>query len=147
MTYAQQYHQRVRPRQQQYQVVEEETTLRPKVYEIRSQSSPNLGDGRFQYSVETSDGLRAEQEGYLHRPQQSQVHEGSYTTFDEFGKVVLINYIADKDGFRVAGDSLPTSPPVPAEHLKATADILRQQQQIRNERLGNLRAAYATQGH
>jgi hypothetical protein len=123
-----------------------QTHERPKVYEIRSQQSPNIGDGNFQYYVETSDGLQAQQLGYIRNPQPSQVHEGAYTTFDETGKVVLVNYIADKDGFRVSGDSLPTPPPVPLEHVKAREDILKQQKEIRQQHLATFRAAHAAHG-
>jgi len=126
---------------------DEQPTYKPRVYEVRSQIAPNIGDGNFQYYVETSDGLQAEQIGYVgNKPQPSQVHEGAYTTFDESGKVVLVNYVADKDGFRVSGESLPTPPPIPPEHVKAREDILKQQEEIRNMHLANFRAAHAAYG-
>jgi hypothetical protein len=143
---AQQQQQFLRRRQTQPRLaakpLEEEEPLRPKVYEIRSEVSPNIGDGNFKYYVETSDGLQAQQEGYLNRPGQSQVHEGSYTTFDDAGQVVRINYIADKNGFMASPDSLPTPPPIPVELIKAREDILAQQNQIRQDHLNHFRAAH-----
>lgn len=116
---------------------------KPKVYVVRSQEAPHIGDGNFQYSVETSDGLQAQKVGYLQKPAGSQVHEGSYTTFDEAGKVVAVNFVADHHGFRASGDGLPTPPPVPIEHLQARDNILKQQEQIREQHLANFRAAHA----
>jgi hypothetical protein len=79
--------------QQQPELVEE--VERPKVYEVRHQISPNVGNGRFQYYSAFSNGLEAEQVGHQNNP-NAQVHQGSYTTMDEFGQVVRIDYIADK---------------------------------------------------
>lgn len=73
-----------------------ETTLRPKIYETHRSISPNLGDGNFKYFSATSDGLQSEQVGHFSNPLYSQVHQGSYTTKDEFGQVVQVDYIADK---------------------------------------------------
>jgi len=123
----------------------QEEPLRPKVYEVRHEISPNLGDGHYKFFSEFSDGLRQEQEGFVNRPNPSSVKEGSYTTYDENGQVIEINYIADKDGFRPANyhHNLPTSPPLPEDHVKAREEILRQQKLIRQEHLGQLRAGYA----
>jgi len=121
--------------------------IRPKVYEIRSEIMPPTGDGKFGYYVETSDGLQAQQVGYSQRPLASQVHQGSYTTFDETGKVVLINYIADKNGFRVAGaDGVPTPPPLPQEHAEVRENILKEQAKIRQQHLSHLKSSFAAYG-
>lgn len=73
-----------------------QTTLRPKIYEIRHEIAPNLGDGSFKYYSATSDGLESEQVGHFNNPLYSQVHQGSYTTKDEHGQVVKVDYVADK---------------------------------------------------
>ncbi|ODN01549.1 Larval cuticle protein LCP-22 [Orchesella cincta] len=123
---------------------------RPKIYETHREIAPNLGDGKFQYYSATSDGLESEQFGHFNNPLDSQVHQGSYTTKDEFGRVVKVDYIADKDGFRPIGphgaSALPVAPPVPLEHAKAREDILSLQKAIREQHLGYLRAGYAAHG-
>ena len=116
------------------------------VYETHREISPNLGDGRYRYYVEFSDGLRGEQEGFVRRPAASSVKEGSYTTFDENGQVVEIQYVADKNGFQPAGGQLPTPPPEPEENVRAREEILRMQKEIRDQHLGYLRAGYAAFG-
>ncbi|CAL8109633.1 unnamed protein product [Orchesella dallaii] len=123
---------------------------RPKIYETHREIAPNLGDGRFRYYSATSDGLESEQSGHFNNPLDSQVHQGSYTTKDEFGRVVKVDYVADKDGFRPIGphgaSALPVAPAVPLEHAKAREDILNLQKAIREEHLGYLRAGYAAHG-
>lgn len=74
----------------------EKTTERPKIYEIHREIAPNLGDGTFKYYSATSDGLESEQVGHFNNPYQSQIHQGFYTTKDEHGQVVKVDYIADK---------------------------------------------------
>jgi len=127
-----------------------EPTLRPKVYELHHEIAPNLGDGNFKYYSATSDGLESEQQGHFSNPLHSQVHQGSYTTKDEHGQVVKVDYVADKNGFRTIGPAGvpvgPTPPPVPLEHLKAREDILNLQEHIRQQHLGYLRAGYAAHG-
>jgi hypothetical protein len=94
---SQQQHQtRRQPQQRQPVEVLEKEIERPKVYETHREISPNVGDGTFRYYSATSDGLESEQAGHFNNPLQSQVHEGSYTTTDEHGQVVRVNYIADK---------------------------------------------------
>lgn len=82
------------PVQPQPVIVEE--VERPKVYEIRHEISPNQGDGSFRYHSLMSDGLESEQVGHFRNPLQSQVHQGYYTTTDEHGQVVRVDYVADK---------------------------------------------------
>jgi len=125
--------------------VEEEERLRPKVYETSHQIAlQNKGDGKYKYYAEYSDGLTQEQEGSVNRPNPSAVKEGSYTTFDENGQVVTIDYIADKHGFQPA--NLPQPPQESEEHQKAREEILRLQKEIRAEHLAQLRAGYNAYG-
>lgn len=65
-------------------------------YKVSHQISPNVGDGSFAYRSVMSDGLESESQGHFANPIQSQVHQGSYTTMDEHGQVVRVDYVADK---------------------------------------------------
>ncbi|KAG4077087.1 hypothetical protein HA402_016074 [Bradysia odoriphaga] len=72
-------------------------------------------DGSYVYSYETSNGIRADQQGYLKNPGsqvEAQVMQGSYSYTGPDGIVYTITYIADENGFRAEGAHIPTPPPV-----------------------------------
>uniref|UniRef100_A0A1I8P830 Uncharacterized protein n=1 Tax=Stomoxys calcitrans TaxID=35570 RepID=A0A1I8P830_STOCA len=75
-------------------------------------------DGSYNYNYETSNGIRADEAGYLKNagnPQlEAQVMQGSYSYTGPDGVVYTINYIADENGYRAEGAHIPTPPPVPA---------------------------------
>ncbi|ETN65342.1 cuticular protein 81, RR-1 family [Anopheles darlingi] len=78
----------------------------PAVYE------PNP-DGSYIYSYETSNGIRAEQRGFLKNPGtpgEAQVMQGSYSYTGPDGVVYTINYIADENGYRAEGAHIPSAP-------------------------------------
>uniref|UniRef100_A0A1B0D480 Cuticular protein n=1 Tax=Phlebotomus papatasi TaxID=29031 RepID=A0A1B0D480_PHLPP len=61
-------------------------------------------DGSYVYSYETSNGIRADQQGY-------DVMQGSYSYTGPDGVVYTVKYIADENGFRAEGAHLPVPPP------------------------------------
>ncbi|XP_058061285.1 cuticle protein CP14.6-like [Anopheles bellator] len=70
-------------------------------------------DGSYIYSYETSNGIRAEQRGYLKNPGtpgEAQVMQGSYSYTGPDGVVYTINYIADENGYRAEGAHIPSAP-------------------------------------
>lgn len=57
-------------------------------------------------SYETSNGIRADEQGYLKNPgtqSEAQVMQGSYSYTGPDGIVYTITYIADENGFRAEG--------------------------------------------
>ncbi|BFG04534.1 cuticle protein CP14.6 [Drosophila madeirensis] len=74
-------------------------------------------DGSYQYNYETSNGIRADEAGYLKNPGtqvEAQVMQGSYSYTGPDGVVYTITYIADENGYRAEGAHIPTPPPVRA---------------------------------
>ncbi|XP_011206006.2 endocuticle structural glycoprotein SgAbd-2 [Bactrocera dorsalis] len=72
-------------------------------------------DGSYAYNYETSNGIRADEAGYLKNPGtqvEAQVMQGSYSYTGPDGVVYTINYIADENGYRAEGAHIPT-PPAP----------------------------------
>ncbi|XP_055320729.1 endocuticle structural glycoprotein SgAbd-2-like [Sitodiplosis mosellana] len=72
-------------------------------------------DGSYVYSYETSNGIAADQTGYLKNRGtnlEAQVVQGSYSYTGPDGILYTINYIADENGYRASGAHLPTPPPV-----------------------------------
>lgn len=70
-------------------------------------------DGSYIYSYETSNGIRAEQRGFLKNPGtpgEAQVMQGSYSYTGPDGVVYTISYIADENGFRPEGAHIPSAP-------------------------------------
>lgn len=70
-------------------------------------------DGSYIYSYETSNGIRAEQRGFLKNPGtpgEAQVMQGSYSYTGPDGVVYTISYIADENGYRAEGAHIPSAP-------------------------------------
>lgn len=58
------------------------------------------------HSYETSNGIRADEQGYLKNPgtqSEAQVMQGSYSYTGPDGIVYEIRYIADENGYRAEG--------------------------------------------
>ncbi|EAT45454.1 AAEL003259-PA [Aedes aegypti] len=93
--------------------------------EIVSQDSNIDPDGSYQYSYETANGIRGQEQGTLKRassPDTSDViiAQGSITYTAPDGQVITLNYSADDEGgFQPQGDHLPTPPPIPPQIQKA----------------------------
>lgn len=88
-------------------------------------------DGTFAYSYTTGDGQQQQAQGYLKnkgvKNLEAQVVQGSYSYTSPEGKPVSVSYIADENGFRAQGSSLPTPPPIPPEIRKSLELIARTQ--------------------
>ncbi|KAH9631904.1 hypothetical protein HF086_014376 [Spodoptera exigua] len=82
---------------------------------ILRQDNSNNGE-TYAYAYETENGISAEENGVATNGVQAQ---GGYSYTGDDGKVYSVRYTADENGFQPQGDHLPTSPPVPAEILKA----------------------------
>ncbi|KAG7299469.1 hypothetical protein JYU34_016430 [Plutella xylostella] len=87
---------------------------------ILRQDSQDNGDGSYQYSFETGNGINAEQKGELKKVGDIDAIEvqGQFQYPGENGPIVL-TYVADENGFHPMGDHLPTAPPVPAPIQRA----------------------------
>ncbi|XP_031622288.1 endocuticle structural glycoprotein SgAbd-2-like [Contarinia nasturtii] len=73
-------------------------------------------DGSYVYSYETSNGIAADQTGYLKNRGtnlEAQVVQGSYSYTGPDGILYTVNYIADENGYRASGAHLPTPPTLP----------------------------------
>jgi hypothetical protein len=78
-------------------------------------------------SYETSNGIRAEEQGFLKNPGtnvEAQVMQGSYSYTGPDGIVYTIRYIADENGFRAEGAHIPT-PPTPIAPVPVVNPALR----------------------
>lgn len=72
----------------------------------------NMSTNKFSY--ETTNGIRADQRGFLKNPGtqlEAQVMQGSYSYTGPDGLIYTITYIADENGFRAEGAHIPTAPP------------------------------------
>lgn len=68
----------------------------------------------YLYSYETSNGIAADQQGYLKNRGtnlEAQVVQGSYSYTGPDGILYRVDYIADENGYRASGAHLPTPPP------------------------------------
>lgn len=65
-------------------------------------------------SYETTNGIRADQQGFLKNPGtqlEAQVMQGSYSYTGPDGQIYTITYIADENGFQASGAHIPTVAP------------------------------------
>ncbi|XP_056635141.1 cuticle protein CP14.6-like [Diorhabda sublineata] len=72
----------------------------------------NNGYGSYNYNVTQSDGIYNEQSGTIENQgtdEESSRVVGYYAYPGSDGIMYYVEYIADKDGFRVAGDHIPRS--------------------------------------
>ncbi|XP_055597791.1 endocuticle structural glycoprotein ABD-4-like [Uranotaenia lowii] len=93
--------------------------------EIISQDNNIEPDGNYQYSYETANGIRGQEQGTLKQsssPDTSDViiASGSYSYTSPEGVVINLNYAADdENGFQAQGEHLPTPPPIPPQIQRA----------------------------
>ncbi|XP_070494994.1 cuticle protein CP14.6-like [Chironomus tepperi] len=99
---------------------EKDAIILKQVYDL------NPVDNSYVSSYETSNGIRADEQGYLKNPGtnvEAQVMQGSYSYTGPDGIVYTVTYIADENGFRAEGAHLPK--PVEPLPLPAVAPQLR----------------------
>lgn len=91
------------------------TTTRDRDAIILKQNYDLNPDGSYVYGYETSNGIRADQAGYLKNPGtniEAQVMQGSYSYTGPDGILYTITYIADENGYRAEGAHIPTAAPL-----------------------------------
>ncbi|KAL1455128.1 hypothetical protein WDU94_009244 [Cyamophila willieti] len=80
-------------------------------------------DGTYQYSFQTSNGIAAQESGYLKNAGQpeieAQVAQGAFSYPGPDGNSYQLQYTADEEGFKPQAAHLPTPPPIPAEIVRA----------------------------
>lgn len=82
---------------------------------ILRQDSQVNGDGSYQYSFETGNGISADQKGDLKKVGEQEALEvhGQFQYPGEDGNNIQLTYVADENGYQPQGAHLPTAPPVP----------------------------------
>lgn len=90
---------------------------------VRQDSQVN-GDGSYQYSFETGNGISADQKGDLKKVGEVDALEvhGQFQYPGEDGNIQL-TYTADENGYQPQGAHLPTPPPIPEAIQRALAYI------------------------
>lgn len=90
---------------------------------ILRQDSEVNGDGSYQYSFETGNGISADQKGDLKKVGDVEALEvqGQFQYPSEDGSNIQLSYIADENGYQPQGAHLPTSPPIPEAIQRALA--------------------------
>lgn len=80
-------------------------------------------DGSYQYSFQTSNGIAAQESGFLKNagnPEaEAQVAQGAFSYPGPNGEQYQLQYTADENGFVPQAAHLPTPPPIPAEIVRA----------------------------
>ncbi|KAG5862488.1 hypothetical protein JTB14_007794 [Gonioctena quinquepunctata] len=72
----------------------------------------NMGVSNYNFSYETSDGSRREEEAKLTNAgskKEALVVQGSYSYVGTDGVTYKVTYIADENGYRASGEHLPKS--------------------------------------
>ncbi|XP_046960688.1 endocuticle structural glycoprotein SgAbd-8-like [Vanessa cardui] len=81
---------------------------------VRQDSEIN-GDGSYQYSFETGNGISADEKGEVKKvgDVDTLAVSGQFQYPSEDGQNIQLTYVADENGFQPQGAHLPTAPPVP----------------------------------
>ncbi|XP_076545753.1 uncharacterized protein LOC117606096 [Osmia lignaria lignaria] len=80
---------------------------------IVSFNNQNSGDGNYQFSYETGNGISAQETGQ--QQGNAEAVSGSYSYTGPDGVQYSVTYTADEQGFHPQGAHLPTPPPIPPE--------------------------------
>lgn len=90
---------------------------------ILKQDSQVNGDGSYQYSFETGNGISVDQKGDLKKVGDVEALEvqGQFQYPGDDGNNIQLTYTADENGFHPVGSHLPTAPPVPEPIQRALA--------------------------
>lgn len=75
----------------------------------------------------TGNGIYQEEQGVIKNADdpgyETQVQQGQYQYVSPEGKVIVVKYTADENGFQPVGDHIPTPPPIPKE-IQKLLDLL-----------------------
>ncbi|KAL1513534.1 hypothetical protein ABEB36_002935 [Hypothenemus hampei] len=82
---------------------------------VPTSSSVQSEDGSFQWKYETSDQSQHQEGRQL--PDGLNV-QGKYQYTDKDGNEIIIQYVANHEGYHPSGGSLPKAPPVPPHTLR-----------------------------
>ncbi|CAH0586886.1 unnamed protein product [Chrysodeixis includens] len=87
-------------------------------------------DGSYSYALETDNGIAAQAQGTPrdfggNPPIVPVVAQGSFSWVAPDGQNIVINYVADENGYQPSGDAIPTPPPVPAQIARALEYLAR----------------------
>jgi len=91
---------------------------------IVAQDADIAPDGSYHYAYQTENGISGSEAGTpkLLGPQQGgESVQGNFAYTSPEGVPVQINYVADENGFRAEGPSVPQPPPVPAAIQRSIA--------------------------
>ncbi|XP_067203064.1 pupal cuticle protein 20 isoform X2 [Linepithema humile] len=80
---------------------------------ILAYNNENPGDGNYQFSYETGNGISVQETG--HQQGESESVSGSFSYTGPDGVQYSVRYTADENGFHPEGAHLPTPPPIPPE--------------------------------
>ncbi|XP_047478440.1 cuticle protein AM1159-like [Penaeus chinensis] len=83
------------------------------------------GDGNFQYTFETSNGIRASKIGTPGSEGQSNM-QGSFSFLLPDGSTAEVSFVADENGYQPSSDLLPVAPPLP-DHVHELLRIAEEQ--------------------
>ncbi|XP_063598396.1 cuticle protein AMP1A-like [Penaeus indicus] len=83
------------------------------------------GDGNFQYTFQTSNGISSSNTGTPGSEGQSNM-QGSFSFPLPEGGVAEFTFVADENGYQPSSDLLPVAPPLP-EHVHELLRIAEQQ--------------------
>ncbi|XP_027239254.2 cuticle protein AMP1A [Penaeus vannamei] len=72
-------------------------------------------DGRYNFDIETGDGITASESGSPDGPEGAIVASGKYSYTAPDGSLIEVTYVANEDGFQPEGDHLPIAPEFPHE--------------------------------
>ncbi|XP_055909558.1 pupal cuticle protein Edg-78E-like [Eupeodes corollae] len=70
-------------------------------------------EGVFHYAFQTSNGIDVNSAG------DANAIQGAYKYVSPEGQAVVLNYVADAEGYHPSGELLPTPPPVPELIVRA----------------------------
>ncbi|XP_058800847.1 endocuticle structural glycoprotein ABD-4-like [Phymastichus coffea] len=95
----------------------------PPIPILRSSGEGPKPDGSYNWSFETANGIKSEEEGRLKpgsEPGETIASvRGSYSYQADDGTPVEISYTADENGFRPQGAAIPQPPEIPPAILRA----------------------------
>ncbi|XP_061397903.1 endocuticle structural protein SgAbd-6-like [Musca vetustissima] len=105
-------------------------TVEKKVVPILNQGEEKNSDGSFTYYFEGADGAQRQEVGFLKNAGtegETLVIKGSYRYIDADGQEVLVEYVADENGFQPQGTIIPKEISQAAVDAAVVSNIQRSQ--------------------